>query len=442
MSLTPLLAALTAVFAFGEPDRPPPLTFDEHVDYIAWFNDLIIEGKSGNAYELYKGLLDEKGGLPGIRKMEGPAKEQFDQMKWRVWPAGEHPELAGYLQQCERHLDILKKGVKRRDYWQLVPPDTEMLLMVMRPYLHSCRTACEATVAQAWMKQDDQAEALIDACRVVLRNADHMQQGRTIINLLVGLAERDLAYEAARAALDEGVISGKNISRLYKTIRRYDPASKNRLHPYLGEWATQLDALQFLCPSGDLHAARWKRFLSAIDDEEPDETEFRIDIDPRATAKLIDEHNQAFMDIIQKPLTLKTIRALVRFEEERQSRLQKNDFIMIMRPSLTRSFDLQVRLEAARRGTLLVLVLHGHHAKHGKWPKSLKKIDEKLGIKGLSKLRRDPFSGKRFVYRLKGGEPLLYSVAADGKDDGGRHDKKWGEGDAGGDFVFWPHQGG
>ena len=40
------------------------------------------------------------------------------------------------------------------------------------------------------------------------------------------------------------------------------------------------------------------------------------------------------------------------------------------------------------------------------------------------------------------GQPLLYAVASGGKDDGGRHDKKWGEGDTGGDFVFRPHQGG
>ena len=52
----------------------------------------------------------------------------------------------------------------------------------------------------------------------------------------------------------------------------------------------------------------------------------------------------------------------------------------------------------------------------------------------------DPYSGKQFIYLVKDGQPLLYSIAADGNDDGGRHDAHWGEGSNGGDFVFWPYQ--
>jgi hypothetical protein len=84
---------------------------------------------------------------------------------------------------------------------------------------------------------------------------------------------------------------------------------------------------------------------------------------------------------------------------------------------------------------LLALAVNAYQAKHGTWPTGL----DELEVKGLDELRKDPFSDKDFVYQLKGGKPLLYCVGADGKDDGGRHDWKWGEsGD--GDYVFWPHQ--
>ncbi len=27
-------------------DRPPPLTFDEHVDYVGWYNEFVRRGRS------------------------------------------------------------------------------------------------------------------------------------------------------------------------------------------------------------------------------------------------------------------------------------------------------------------------------------------------------------------------------------------------------------
>ncbi|MBP7933880.1 MAG: hypothetical protein KA354_04445 [Phycisphaerae bacterium] len=54
----------------------------------------------------------------------------------------------------------------------------------------------------------------------------------------------------------------------------------------------------------------------------------------------------------------------------------------------------------------------------------------------MSKLRIDPFSGRDFVYKQRSKGFLLYSVAENLKDDGGKHDDSWKNGD----FVFWPVQ--
>src|SRR5206468_4187858 len=100
---------------------------------------------------------------------------------------------------------------------------------------------------------------------------------------------------------------------------------------------------------------------------------------------------------------------------------------------LQRCPPLRVRDAAQRRGALLCLELHAFHAAHGRWPKSL----DELKCADLVTTRIDPFSEHDFVYKLKDGKPMLYSVAADGKDDGGRHDPSW-ESREGGDYVFWP----
>ena len=82
------------------------------------------------------------------------------------------------------------------------------------------------------------------------------------------------------------------------------------------------------------------------------------------------------------------------------------------------------------------MAIHVYKLKERKWPAKL----EDLAIEDLKTLRIDPYSDKDFVYKLTKDGPLLYSIASDGKDDGGRHDPKWGESSEGGDYVFWPVQ--
>ena len=144
--------------------------------------------------------------------------------------------------------------------------------------------------------------------------------------------------------------------------------------------------------------------------------------------------------ILSKPLSLKTARQLDKFEHQQTAKNEKNTFTAIFFAKFSRAYALQLRVEAQRRATLLILAIHAHHAKHRKWPKSLDQIDKDLGLEGLDQARIDPFSGNDFIYKLRGGEPLLYSVSSNGEDDGGRHEKHWGDNDKDSDYVFWPLQ--
>lgn len=438
LSVTHVILLSTAAI-MADPDRPPPLTFEEHVDYIGWFNEFTSKGKKDNAYELYKGLYNDKHGQGGIPPLEGLAEEQYNDVRGRIWDPEDYPELAAYLQRCGPHLTIFKNAVKHPDYWQPIPPDTKLMIGVLQPHLAAFRQASKTLIVQAWSKQDDQPEALMSACQTVLRNADHLRQGGFLISTMVSIAERALVYQNVGVAIDEKVLAGKDLTRMYRTIRRYDaPTTEIKWLPV--EWALQLDLLQAVAPGGKLDVQQWRVIVRQIAADGGASRGLAGTFDPRETARLIDDHFQKHMNIIAEPMTLKTARKLERFEEDQRPVLRKHAFLGILMPSFSRAYQLQLRVEADRHGTLLALAIHVHHAKHGEWPRSLKKIDKKLGCKGLKKLRKDPFSGKYFMYRIEDGKPLLYSVASDGRDDDGRHDPKWGEGAAGGDYVFWPYQ--
>ncbi len=107
--------------------------------------------------------------------------------------------------------------------------------------------------------------------------------------------------------------------------------------------------------------------------------------------------------------------------------------LSIWLPSLTRVYQLGMRAEAERRGTLLLLSLHMSRDKHGRCPAALDRceLDDPSA-------RIDPLSGKQFIYQLRDGVPWLYSIGFDGDDDNGTHDRRWGEREPGGDFVFTP----
>lgn len=461
MYLTSMIAVLltSACLPADTPDHPPPLTFDKHVDYIAWYNDFVSKGKTENAYELYKGLdpdEDHKGGIP---KLEGVVEEQFNKTKERVWSPDDHPELAAYLRECAPYLDIFRRASKRRDYWLPALPDTELLLVdVMMPNLSNNRAASRVILKRSWMKQNDQSKVMIDACHLVLRNADHMQQSSGLVHSLTGLAEQCLVYQTIRAALTENVIAGENISITYKTILPYGSDSANLSRVIVAEWGATLDAVQYVyeraseqvrvrypdfTPPHKLNDSQQKvvrillrTFLSNRIDKVNDIGGFDI-LDPQGTARLINMYFKGNMEMLPGPLSLKTATKLARFDASERFVSTRKGILAI---GLAKYYLLSLRGETARRGTLLTLALHSYHAKYDKWPKSLEEVDRKLRLQNFKNIRKDPHTGEDFIYKLRDGKPLLYSVAFDGKDDTGHHDRKWGESEGGGDYVFWPYQ--
>lgn len=428
---------LTLVCPIADTEGPPPLTFDKHVDYIEWYNKFVSQNKKDNAYELYRDIsADPKEGR-GFPALEGKAKEQCTEAMTRVWKAEDYPELAAYLKECAPHFETLKKIAQRPDYWQPATSETKLLFAMMMPNLSGGRTACQALLAHAMMKQQDQANVLIDACRTILRIADHMHQSALLIGELVGMTESGTVYQAASAAVGDGVIGGKDLATLYATIRQFDPSPAIRTSSLFVEQALRLDTLQHVCPNGKLDAERWKEIL-ATNQGGADVKDRQTDFDPQEALRLLDEFSRGTLDAFSKPLNLQTARAFEQFQQDQTSKSKDNAFVFAIVPNLTRAYHLQLRTETMRRGTLLALAIQAHHAKLGKWPESLAKIDNQAPFGDLKALCEDPCSGAEFVYKLVDNQPRLYSVSSNGRDDGGWHDPQWGQYLKHSDYVFLP----
>jgi len=143
----------------------------------------------------------------------------------------------------------------------------------------------------------------------------------------------------------------------------------------------------------------------------------------------IDEHSDAMVAWCETPYYEAPERGR---EINREASESTNPLIRLIVPSLVDARVLSERRITERRATHLIYRLFAHRAKTGRFPTALRYLD----APDLDELRVDPFSGSDFVYKLTRDTFTLYSVADNLRDDGGRHDPKWKNGD----FVFWPVQ--
>jgi hypothetical protein len=154
------------------------------------------------------------------------------------------------------------------------------------------------------------------------------------------------------------------------------------------------------------------------------------------TAERMDRYYAPWVEAAEGPWSLETIAKLRVHEERRKEIAGSNVICRILFPGLARSYELGLRAETERRGTILAVAITLFHNERGRWPETLGELD----LPGLAALRVDPYSGRDFVYKVRDGSAVLYTVASDGTDDGGQHDPRWAEGKSGHDYVFLPVQ--
>ena len=116
----------------------------------------------------------------------------------------------------------------------------------------------------------------------------------------------------------------------------------------------------------------------------------------------------------------------------------------IMEISVESQFPLHIRIgesfwriKTERVALSTILALKRWRMAQGEYPTQLAELIESGYLKQLPK---DPYSEGILRYERRGEDFILYSVGVDFADDGGKQDPMggWGEGEEGGDRVFWP----
>lgn len=441
----------------------PPPDFAQPIDYAKWYRENALEPTEDNAFDAYLEFMprfDEEGTTdrewPEFKDMFNGGEHEGPPVPWKP---EDHPEWEQTHINAREVLTKFREANLRTGYAMRVEPtpdsdplgpaEDRLLINLQLPHLAPHRMLAKATLADAWRAGTDgkvDGEKMIEAWKTVLRGAEHVERGSTLIENLVGIAERRLVEINARAALDQGVFDAKQMERALETLRQFDRNATDPVSGVRGEHAMALDTTQYLFSPPDaqgrpsINPDRVERIQELMGDESGtsrDEVEKMTPEDAKATIRAFDGYYRELGE--QMRIGYPDVRASD-LEASTERYANTSPITKIMLPSLSRVHTLRARTEASRRATQLSYAVHIHRARTGQWPKSLDDLPSEFG----GEMRTDPFSGRPFGYRVGKDGPTIYSVSENGIDDGGVHSPRWGDNAedeaASDDHVFWPPQ--
>lgn len=433
MILMTILAVISLTAAGETLGRPPMLTFDSHVDYTAYYRKMVERPGEPNALGEYIKLLDEAG-EPRIREPDFESQLGVDftniSRGGPIWFPDEHPKLDEYLRKHQHLIEIFERGCSVEHYWRPLRPGAKYVHEDTEVAYTACRRICKVLLIQGWRATDDQFGELCRAWNLLFRYTVQLRGSASFLEDLVARSVDQMMVDSVLVAIARGVVQEqKACQELLRLMIPRIPTAIDVEKPLMLEWAAALDHLQYMCHGGVPDKARWEsdnRGFGGLLWKMPP------GFDAREEARRLDELYQRLNDDSHRPY-FSPERTKARNDSDVVEYYRKKTLSDRLHSTTTHYLTLRDVSIARGRGVLLALAIHAHREASGTWPRrlrDLKNIDAAYRI--------DPFSGKEFIYELRDGEPFLYSIGTDCKDDNGTPDMLWAGSANEGDWVFWP----
>jgi hypothetical protein len=381
-------------------------------------------------------------------------KDQIDavlrQLDWagkRPWAARDCPHLAAWLKANEKPLALVREAASRPDYFNPLvvwpvenkPP---ALLDVRQGGVRECRELTSALAARALLRvgqgQADEAWQDLLACH---RLARLIGRGGTLIEGLVSIALERGARDAELAYLERAKLTPGQIQERLKDLLALSPTPPMADRIDTWERFTFLDTVQLLRRGG----------LALLEGGGPDGPRKvkRPTAEELMALELIDWESalrvgNRWYDRLTTALRLRDRAArekeLARTEEDLDALVKKggaanlakifqgkdlneevgkaigNHLLGVLVSAFRKVQAIHERSEQEQRNLHVAFALAAHHRDHGHYPPQL----ADLAPKYLAAVPTDLFSGKALIYRPTEKGYLLYSVGANGRDEGGR----------------------
>lgn len=451
--------------AVPDPVRPPndvlpPLPdFTTPVNYAEWYARLCDQNTPDNAYWAYSEFMPSPLDL-NRQQNEWPALEimynRTDFTEPAPWDPAKLPEWEASYQASKALLEKFEAASRHTGFGRPIqfrqadfdesPTGQPLLVGLLLPDLSAHRSLVKQTLGANWRIDESgkpSADKMMEGWRTALSSANHMHQGATLIEQLVGTAEQSLVQSDARQALRQGVLKGKQLEEALALLEHYDHDDFDVNRSIQGEHAMVLDLMQAMFKS-DKPGDPPKPSPEAIEKVLPlfgEDSKMIPEIKamkPADVKKTLNAFETYYAEAKQAMATGYPQVRTSDMDKMAERHIEVSPLTKTLLPAFGRVQKIRARSEASRRATQLSYAVHIYKEQNGHWPQSLNELPDRFS----QTMRTDPFTGGQFGYRVDENGPVIYSLSENGIDDGGRHSARWDDeknGDSD-DHVFWPVQ--
>jgi hypothetical protein len=380
-----------------------------------------------------------------VDKAAEALSNQLEQAGRRPWKEKDYPLLADWLKANEQPLIVVAEAARRPQYYSpLVPAgkdeDSAGLLGALLPAVQKCRGLAGALSARAMLRagrgDPDGAWQDLLTCH---RLGRLVARGGTLIEYLVGVAIDQITSNSDMGFLAGTKPDAKRAERYLRDLQNLPP------FPAAADKVDVTERFVFL-EQVSLLNRRGNHFLAGVIDPKDEGGGQRverklgaIDWDPalrRANQwydRLVAALREKEYGVRQKKLDqieaeLKTLKeklvdsgAVARLLDEKQAgpvvgQAVGDVLVTLLIPAVRKVAMASDRIRQVQANNTLAFALEWYQREHGRYPKTL----DVLTPRYLKSVPGDLFSGKALIYRPSDEGYLLYSVGANGKDEGGR----------------------
>lgn len=374
----------------------------------------------------------------------------FNQQGWasnRPWSPKDYPFIGAWLKINEKPLAIVHEAVKRPKYYnplvsKRTPQDQGSLIGALLPSVQKCRELAALLTARAMLRVQegkyDEAWSDLIAGHLLAR---HVASGGTLIELLVGIAIDAIVSNADLAFLENAKLDSKQALAKLKALQSLPPFPRTVEKIDLTERLMFLDCLRLVRTGGV------KNLQGLIDGSglelDEDEAKGLKKIDWAPAEKAGTQWYDRLVAALKKPTRTERNRELdamdaelkklkegyIKDMDKLRDLLKKGDdpgpvvskaigdvLVTLISPAVRKVQDAGDRQIQIQGNLQTAFALAAYRKDTGKYPA---KLDD-LAPKYIAVVPGDTFNGDKLKYKVEKDGFLIWSVGANGMDEGGR----------------------
>jgi hypothetical protein len=359
------------------------------------------------------------------------------------WPEDVFEQFRQWVNANEEALKHMAEGAARPYYWPLYLGSSAMLAGM--PQAVDARDLAFVLDTRIKLRAfDGEDDLLLADVATLYRFACHFGGVKVLSHQLLGVSMRTLLLNTLRGILADEFIPPETLLALQQQLEGYEDEDRNVLDFTL-ERLVWLDSIQrIFTDEGEgrgrvprIAVEQWsglpKPFKRLIDPMTPAQNLDFVLLDRRQTTDCAKEYLRS--------IQLATAKTPWEFHNEPNGvrgvlddLARQNAYVRLLGTACLGVIDLPWRARTDLASLIAIVSLIRYEMEHDEYPDSLTDLVE-TGF--LRRVPEDAYSNGPLVYKRMTGGFLLYSRGLDFDDDDGTP-SQWGQGEQGGDQVFWP----